>query len=322
MAEIWQTIEQAGVTLGLSVRTINRHITAGKLESRLFEGRREVLVQPMADVTPAVNPPTASAATPPSDNGFAPTQSSTSSATASSDFSQQRSANGSGAEETPNFQSMLALADSIDDKATLAVAAYQTLARAAEMQVQSLRRAAFGAWAAVALLAIGAIVGVGWGTYRLTSAEVSANLLQKQAIEQRERFGQLSSERETLRDNYIATLTEASALKGRLTEISDQAKQSQASAERANMALRELMASGNLRPVSQPTTNATLIVQLPTATPAPASQSTSLPTDHPELAMSVIPVTLPSTSPTSRPTSNQSPRPTYLMNSNGELDAR
>jgi len=44
MAEVWQTIEQAAVTLGLSVRTVNRHITGGKLQSRLFEGRREVLV--------------------------------------------------------------------------------------------------------------------------------------------------------------------------------------------------------------------------------------------------------------------------------------
>lgn len=46
MADTWQTIEQAAVTLGLSVRTVNRHITAGKLPSRLANGRREVLVTP------------------------------------------------------------------------------------------------------------------------------------------------------------------------------------------------------------------------------------------------------------------------------------
>ena len=44
MADTWLTIEQAAVTLDLSVRTINRHINAGKLQSRLHEGRREVLV--------------------------------------------------------------------------------------------------------------------------------------------------------------------------------------------------------------------------------------------------------------------------------------
>src|SRR3954468_8490704 len=45
MADTWQTIEQAAVSLRLSVRTVNRHIVAGKLQSRLTpEGRREVLV--------------------------------------------------------------------------------------------------------------------------------------------------------------------------------------------------------------------------------------------------------------------------------------
>jgi hypothetical protein len=53
MSDTWQTIEQAAVTLGLSVRTVNRHITAGKLESRLFEGRREVRVT-LPDAAPAL----------------------------------------------------------------------------------------------------------------------------------------------------------------------------------------------------------------------------------------------------------------------------
>src|SRR5690242_18492256 len=45
MADSWQTIEQAAVSLRLSVRTVNRHISAGKLQSRLTsEGRREVFV--------------------------------------------------------------------------------------------------------------------------------------------------------------------------------------------------------------------------------------------------------------------------------------
>src|SRR3712207_3699536 len=45
MADTWLTIEQAAVTLGLSVRTVNRHINAGKIQSRLQDGRREVLVR-------------------------------------------------------------------------------------------------------------------------------------------------------------------------------------------------------------------------------------------------------------------------------------
>ena len=44
MADSWQTIEQAAVSLRMSVRTVNRHIVAGKIQSRLTDGRREVLV--------------------------------------------------------------------------------------------------------------------------------------------------------------------------------------------------------------------------------------------------------------------------------------
>src|SRR5687768_10511397 len=55
MADTWLTIEQAAVTLGLSVRTVNRHIVAGKLPSRLQDGRRDVLVQTPADKSDAVS---------------------------------------------------------------------------------------------------------------------------------------------------------------------------------------------------------------------------------------------------------------------------
>src|SRR5215213_1233897 len=58
MADTWLTIEQAAVTLGLSVRTVNRHIVAGKIPSRLQDGRREILVQTPADKT---NPTSAGA---------------------------------------------------------------------------------------------------------------------------------------------------------------------------------------------------------------------------------------------------------------------
>ena len=44
MAYIWQTVEQAAVTLGISTRTIARRIAKGELESRLNSGRREVYI--------------------------------------------------------------------------------------------------------------------------------------------------------------------------------------------------------------------------------------------------------------------------------------
>src|SRR5438045_3173939 len=44
MAYVWQTVEQAAVTLGISTRTIARRIAKGELESRLTNGRREVYI--------------------------------------------------------------------------------------------------------------------------------------------------------------------------------------------------------------------------------------------------------------------------------------
>ena len=55
MADTWLTIEQAAVALGLSVRTVNRHIVAGKIQSRLNDGRREVLVDMPEETTAGVS---------------------------------------------------------------------------------------------------------------------------------------------------------------------------------------------------------------------------------------------------------------------------
>jgi hypothetical protein len=220
MADVWQTIEQAAVTLGLSVRTVNRHITAGKLQSRLFEGRREVFVSDTAfGLDDGGNPyvtsnPTGTSgqANFASSSGGArdrrvnrPNRRQSDDTVDGADYSEadlgagpadggegwvsesngqvgprQRVTPEVASERPLDLRTMLALTDSIDDKATLAVAAYQTLARSAETQVQSLRKVAYGAWAVVGLMAAGITVAVGWAAIRLTSAETSATYLKEQ----------------------------------------------------------------------------------------------------------------------------------------------
>ena len=44
MAYAWQSVEEAAVTLGVSSRTLHRRISKGEVETRLEDGRREVLV--------------------------------------------------------------------------------------------------------------------------------------------------------------------------------------------------------------------------------------------------------------------------------------
>src|SRR5690349_11813643 len=132
MPDTWQTIEQAAVTLGLSVRTVNRHITGGKLQSRLFEGRREVLVSLPEPRQSAPAPSPSSGA--PQAAAFGDTVDSVTPESKPQYDSVRRAVDGDYQEKPLDMQTMLTLADSVDDKASLAVAAYQTLARSAETQ--------------------------------------------------------------------------------------------------------------------------------------------------------------------------------------------
>lgn len=44
MATAWQTLEEAALTLGISSRTLHRRLARGEMQSRMENGRREVLV--------------------------------------------------------------------------------------------------------------------------------------------------------------------------------------------------------------------------------------------------------------------------------------
>ncbi|HEX8914156.1 MAG TPA: hypothetical protein VF796_17540 [Humisphaera sp.] len=342
MPEVWQTIEQAAVTLGLSVRTVNRHITAGKLQSRLFEGRREVLIPP-AEVAASIRPPaagapsaTGSAARPasapqptvaaatavaePEDDGQAETNAQFGAAAAAAadatfrgDNSARQKVTAEVAADKPlDLQTMLTLADSIDDKATLAVAAYQTLARSAETQVQSLRRVAFGAWAAVGVLAVGTVVGVGWGVQRLTSAESSAAHLQERVSEQSENIKQLTAEKEAARGQLAeAELRAASAESYKRAVLEEREAHQKAEQARAEQMRAEMAAFAARQATTRPTTLPANVAHTDLG-PAAATQPSS---DNPVSASpftftQVRAVTRPTTAPETKPVGSPQ-RPGY-----------
>ena len=140
----WQTIEQAAVMMGLSVRTINRHIVAGKLNSRLVEGRREVFVPPKpAEITS----PSSAPALPTQHNEVeAPSLGALTTQPVQSQLPGEI-----GKEGSVNLEAALALAD----KSDLAITAYQTLARTVQLQAVSAQRSARFAWSLVAALCLG-----------------------------------------------------------------------------------------------------------------------------------------------------------------------
>ena len=299
MSEVWQTIEQAAVTLGLSVRTVNRHITGGKLQSRLFEGRREVLVA-LPDEKPRAESVAQSSVSATSGrdgqggrSGFvagttadepfvsASTGSSAVTAGASDPYAdhasresfRQTSASDFGTDKSLDGQTMLALADSIDDKATLAVAAYQTLARSAETQVQSLRRVAFGAWAVVGMMAAGLIVAVGWATHRLTTAEVTATNLSKEVDKQATDRDRLAAERDRGRAELQTVQQQAHQLRAKLDEMADRAAEQRANAaEMVQFAVRYV---DQARATAGPTTAPTTAPAMPFPVAPPGTSATA-----------------------------------------------
>jgi hypothetical protein len=154
MAYAWQSVEEAAVTLGVSSRTLHRRISKGEVETRLEDGRREVLVclpddepevadEPpqVTDAAPEINEPAPAA---PSDNYTA----------------------------IVLAQKEVALANEKVRRTELALAAFQHTSTLLQQEATRTRVSARCAWAAVAVLSVGAYVAVGWTASKLTEFRV------------------------------------------------------------------------------------------------------------------------------------------------------
>ena len=205
----WMTIEQAAVSLGLSVRTVNRHITAGKLPSRLNEGRREVRIE-----LPELTSDVAGAAAQVAVANPAPT-----------DLA------------APDYETVLALADNAADKAELAVSAYQSLARSADERVRTTRRLSYAAWSLVGALSVVAIVSVGWTSHKLTRAADDNRHLQAQVEEVTALADSRDDECDELRAALIAAKEEAARTEGRLAAYREPQPARQTSAQQTSAAV-------------------------------------------------------------------------------------
>ena len=203
MDENWMTIEQAAVALGVSVRTVNRHINAGKLQSRLADGRREVLLDAAAPI-PAAAPVAAGAGYPSvaaSDGNF--------SGGALDAVSHHDT-------HVVDYETVLALADNAADKAELAVSAYQALARSADERVRANRRLSYAAWSLVGVFAVGAVVSVGWASHKLTRAAVETRHLQEQVSTASATADSMNDECDDLRRALAAAREQAARNEGQL----------------------------------------------------------------------------------------------------------
>jgi len=299
MADTWLTIEQAAVTLNLSVRTINRHINAGKLQSRLHEGRREVLVSlptPAADTRASDEretfdePPERTDRSERSDK-WADRPEPVSvrgvgvgSGGATPFSAEQVSASAEPMENQPNFvfggpggapvghvgieaETMLALADQAADKVDLAISAFQTLARTAENQRANSQKSARFAWAAVSVMIFGVIGAVGWTSHYLT----------KTTVENLDLHNKLSDAQTTLRSVTEQSQTQQDKLGTQLDKTGEELTRTREElahlkGQLEGAALAEARAAATSRP-SLAVTPAPAPSPSPTPAPSPAPAS-------------------------------------------------
>jgi hypothetical protein len=273
MADTWLTIEQAAVALGLSVRTVNRHIVANKIQSRLNEGRREVLVS-MPDEPADIAGTGSDAASPFAGERLTIDSQGADYARQASDYARQASDRvrqvSEGGETSPVIDpnTVLALADNAAEKAELAISAYQALARATDTQFRSVRRSARVAWAAVAVMAGGISVAVGWTTHHLTRAQVEGEHLQQQVRTTADMAEKMSAERETLRSELSAAREQAARAEGKVSALSDaQARVAPASAAATSQPTPDVTDQG---PVAQASADEQASPQSPAPTTRPA----------------------------------------------------
>ena len=248
----WETVEQAAVALGLSVRTVNRHISAQKLKSRLVDGRREVFV-PGADQSPVSTESPASATDP-----ITPPAPTSGGNTTSAEYIGAAETTHAVAHDVQSqrvnldFETALAMADS---KAELAVSAYQSLTRSIETQAHIARRMARVAWCTVGVLAIGVTFALVWTATRVTRAEADSQHIKQQADIDALRVKEMADEanrRAETREKQLADMQQ---------KLSD-AQEHAARAEGRAAVYEELQAR---QATSQPTSRPNLIERLTTA---------------------------------------------------------
>ncbi|MCC6239004.1 MAG: hypothetical protein IT448_01700 [Phycisphaerales bacterium] len=149
MAQAWQTVEEAALTLGISVRTLHRRLASGQVQSRLENGRREVFVE-ISD--PVVTEPSS----------------------AESDVfegSSQTVSHSSASIHPDMHNTMLQLHEDRLRRTDLAILAYQQSVMTAAAEARRARIMARTAWGMVGVSLI-ALFGIGvWSTQKLTQAK-------------------------------------------------------------------------------------------------------------------------------------------------------
>jgi hypothetical protein len=152
MATAWQTLEEAALTLGISSRTLHRRIVKGEFETRLENGRREVLI--------AVPEPSA-ATSDVSDMSGDPSE-------PAAEFVERSQTSDLTADDIGG--TMLALHEDRIRRTDLAIMAYQQSVNVTVSDARRAHRNVRVAWGVAGGLTVAMFLSVIWATHSVTKA--------------------------------------------------------------------------------------------------------------------------------------------------------
>jgi outer membrane murein-binding lipoprotein Lpp len=186
----WLSVEAAALRMGISSRSIARRIQNGQLESRVdANGRRTVLI-----CLPA------------------PAPSPTSQAAAASDGVRDGSLEPGQARELAQ-QAM-----------TVVIRSHEETMLSARAEMFAARRSSRRAWAAVAILLVGASVTVGIVTHNLTAASALVHQAESKVDQAQTQVITLTAERDQLRDQMMQARVKEAQAQGQLAGMTVIAK--------------------------------------------------------------------------------------------------
>jgi hypothetical protein len=229
MATAWQTLEEAALTLGISSRTLHRRLAKGEFQTRLENGRREVMVT-IAD--PRIDESQIGA-------GDAPADGSCASAVVADVIG--AGSGGAGGELSADVQStMLMLHEDRIRRTDLAIVAYQQSVNVSANSARQARISSRVAWGTAGVLAAVLFVCVTWATHRVTKAQADVENLNGQVRQLSATADTRAQEADRLRlDVEIARVASAraegqlTAAKTQIEQLSEEAATAKAAAARA-----------------------------------------------------------------------------------------
>jgi hypothetical protein len=198
----WLSVEAAALRLGISSRSIARRIQSGQLESRVdANGRRSVLVCLPA---PSVSQPVSAAVKEP--------------ASAQSQTEQ--------ASDEPPVQGISSsqARELAQQALTVVIRSHEETVLASRAEMFAARRSSRRAWAAVAVLLLGASVTVGIVTHNLTAAAALVRQAEQRENQSQSQIISLTTERDQLRDQMEQARVKEAQAQGQLTAITASAK--------------------------------------------------------------------------------------------------